>query len=786
MKMFKFVQTHKTFFLSIGFLVVFAVTVSYATPPTQPFNPGQTLDPSCAPGETNCTVTVSPWTISGSAVYYNTGNVGIGTATPSSALQVAGQVTADNLFITGTGASTVLGSPSNLQAAFSYNDPDSVLTASGYGFNYKVYAYKIVGSSRVYSSGYATLSSVLLDDNSGTPFTINMSWGAVPGADGYRILKFINNAGVTLSGFDYGHYSDVTTNSFNDPVGGALPGNTVTPTVPTTYTNNSVINGNTVAGGSFTVNGLTALNGNISLGGGSLFDVGSNSLGIGTTTPIAALDLEGDGAIIARGSLVSGAPVPDLGSGVRMMWIPSAAAFRAGYANSDLWDSANVGQGSAAFGVFTMASGGDSAAFGFETRASGELSAAFGYQTVASGQGSAAFGDNTIAGNYSAAFGFQNVAGDNSGIFGASNTDTGSYNILAGLRNTSSAFYTGTFGYSNNNTSFDSFVVGSYSVGGGDPLNWIATDPLFEVGNGDPGPGVRSNALTVLKNGNVGIKVAAPSYLLQVGDNTLPAGAVARFQSSSGICDINPTTSALVCSSDMNLKQNISNLGDNSSWNFNTNITADNQTVLAKILALNPVSYNWRTEAEGSAKHPGFIAQEVQQIFPDLVATDPTSGLLSLNYTGLIPYTVEAIKEMNIKIDALQAFAPQTLGQNVSDAFAYIKNLAVGNLRVGTSDKPTGITLYDKATGNPYCLSITNGQSQTTAGECTTAPSGNTGSSGSTTGGTSDSTNTSTDTSETTGTQTPEVSDPVVSTPADGATQSPSVAPVEAPATPAQ
>ncbi len=169
----------------------------------------------------------------------------------------------------------------------------------------------------------------------------------------------------------------------------------------------------------------------------------------------------------------------------------------------------------------------------------------------------------------------------------------------------------------------------------------------------------------------------------------------------------------------MNLKQNIVNLSDNSSWNFNTNITAANQSVLSRILALNPVAYNWKTEADGTARHDGFIAQEVRQVFPDLVAQDPMTGLLSLNYTGLIPYTVEAIKEMNIKIDALQPFAPQTLGQQVSDIIAYVAHLAVGTLKVGTADKPTGITLYDKATGSPYCLSIVNGQSQTVTGECT-------------------------------------------------------------------
>ncbi len=103
----------------------------------------------------------------------------------------------------------------------------------------------------------------------------------------------------------------------------------------------------------------------------------------------------------------------------------------------------------------------------------------------------------------------------------------------------------------------------------------------------------------------------------------------------------------------MTLKKNITNLSDNSPWNFNTNIAPANQSILARILALNPVSYNWNTENDTATAHDGFIAQEVRQVFPSLVATDPKTGLLSLNYTGLIPYTVQAIKEMNFNITSL-------------------------------------------------------------------------------------------------------------------------------------
>ena len=48
----------------------------------------------------------------------------------------------------------------------------------------------------------------------------------------------------------------------------------------------------------------------------------------------------------------------------------------------------------------------------------------------------------------------------------------------------------------------------------------------------------------------------------------------------------------------------------------------------------------------------GFVAQEVQKIFPDLVTTQE-DGLLGIQYTGLIPVLVKAIQEQQQEIDEL-------------------------------------------------------------------------------------------------------------------------------------
>lgn len=54
-----------------------------------------------------------------------------------------------------------------------------------------------------------------------------------------------------------------------------------------------------------------------------------------------------------------------------------------------------------------------------------------------------------------------------------------------------------------------------------------------------------------------------------------------------------------------------------------------------------------------SHKSIGFIAQEVQEILPELVKEDD-NGILSMNYDGIIPLLVESIKEQQITINELK------------------------------------------------------------------------------------------------------------------------------------
>ncbi len=111
-----------------------------------------------------------------------------------------------------------------------------------------------------------------------------------------------------------------------------------------------------------------------------------SNVGIGDViTPRTALEIGGDNSgILATGTLASGWDGGSLGSGSRLMWIPSKAAFRAGRVLDNRWDSNNIGNYSVAMGYRTQASGAQSTAFGIASTASGDSSTAFG-DTTASG-----------------------------------------------------------------------------------------------------------------------------------------------------------------------------------------------------------------------------------------------------------------------------------------------------------------------------------------------------------------------------------------------------------------
>jgi hypothetical protein len=95
---------------------------------------------------------------------------------------------------------------------------------------------------------------------------------------------------------------------------------------------------------------------------------------------------------------------------------------------------------------------------------------------------------------------------------------------------------------------------------------------------------------------------------------------------------------------------------NNSDARYKTNLTALPHALEA-VLKLRGVAYDWRTDLPGqhftAQRQIGFIAQEVEQVLPELVYTD-TEGYKSVAYVNVVPVLVEAIKQQHKQMTLLK------------------------------------------------------------------------------------------------------------------------------------
>jgi hypothetical protein len=304
--------------------------------------------------------------------------------------------------------------------------------------------------------------------------------------------------------------------------------------------------------------------------------------------------------VIIRGSDTKGSLLPDILKGSTMIWYPRKSAFQVGYHPFTRTDE-DFGEGSTAFGNNALATGTNSGAIGSFARAKAENS-------IAIGNGTSSEAPQGIA--------------------------LGTYNSPA-LTNQ-----------------------------GGD------TGRLFEIGNGSS-DAKRSNALTVLRNGNVGIgnNALTPDFRLDVGGR-------ARIKHAGETAGIYFNNSSNNQEGFVGMKDN-ANIGFyiNDSWMLWINSQGDGRiqgqlyansdrrlkrnfsplsNSLSKLSQLIGQHYFWKDSTKSQELQTGLIAQEVEQYFPELVATDE-KGFKAVNYVGLIPHLIESVKALKSKTDEITA-----------------------------------------------------------------------------------------------------------------------------------
>ena len=146
-------------------------------------------------------------------------------------------------------------------------------------------------------------------------------------------------------------------------------------------------------------------------------------------------------------------------------------------------------------------------------------------------------------------------------------------------------------------------------------------------------------------NGNVGVTGNLQLNGNEIVTGTLTVGSPSSGATAGGISaqgDIR-TDGNVTAYSDIRVKENIINI----------------DSALEKVLKLRGVYYT-RKDREDSRRNVGVIAQEVEDILPEVVFTDDSEDKnKSVAYGNIIALLIEAIKEQNEQIKKLQHFQSQ-------------------------------------------------------------------------------------------------------------------------------
>ncbi len=130
--------------------------------------------------------------------------------------------------------------------------------------------------------------------------------------------------------------------------------------------------------------------------------------------------------------------------------------------------------------------------------------------------------------------------------------------------------------------------------------------------------------------GNVAVGNGTPTEKLHVFGNLRVSGTICNTSGTIAAC------------SDIRYKKNFSKI----------------ENPLQKVMSINGLHYDWRVDEFkennfSKERQIGFIAQEIEKIFPEMVYTDE-KGYKSVDYSRLTPVLVEAIKELKTLNDELK------------------------------------------------------------------------------------------------------------------------------------
>lgn len=459
-----------------------------------------------------------------------------------------------------------------------------------------------------------------------------------------------------------------------------------------TYSNGTATFTNST-GGTFTVTGFSTSGGTngsspISVvNTSSLFSTGLSNTGLnasGVTNSLFLGASAGSAASAASGSIFIGNSAGFQASGAsNSIFMGQSAGFRA----TDTQHSRFFGQGAgtdatnASNSTFFGVNAGYGATYANNSNFLGDSAGNASVNASFSNFFGKEAGDNAVNATYSNLFGYragQNATGANNSSFFGSNAGNGATNAYystfigqnagygattanesnflgqqAGYQATNAlrsnffgtsagasatnASYSNLFGYLAGKT-FGSNNIGTNNIIIGTNISLPnATTNSINIGGVLFGTGTYSSivgtpSISANTSGKIGIGVVTPTEKLHVSGNTLVEGdVIINSLKNAASLATDSNGKIIVPPSDERLKHNITDLSDS----------------LIKVNNLRGVSFEFNEEVNIEGTKLGFIAQEVNEVLPVLVNKLPnTEDMLTVDYVGMIPVLVEAIKEL--------------------------------------------------------------------------------------------------------------------------------------------